>query len=191
MVQSNSPSGYVFGVQKSGTGAVTTFDTTAHHAGETVFLVGKYDFTVTPNAVSLWINPNPATLGLAAEPANGFISATTGTDGFILDRFNMRQNTASSVPAAMQWDELRIGITWASVTPRQFVRLTGLQRLANGAFQFGYTNSSGLAGSVYASTNLANWAAIGAATQASPSVYQFTDTAATNFPRRFYELRLP
>jgi hypothetical protein len=191
MVRSNSPSGYVYGVQKSGTGAVTVFDTTEHHAGETVFLVGKYDFTVTPNSVSLWINPNPSTFGPAAEPTNGFISTTTGSDGFIFDRFNMRQNTASSVPAAMQWDELRVGITWASVTPRQYVRLTGLKRLANGSFQFGYTNSSGLAGSVYASTNLLSWAAIGAATQASPGLYQFTDTAATNYPRRFYELRLP
>jgi hypothetical protein len=41
---------------------------------------------------------------------------TSGSDGSI-DRFNIRQNTAASVPAAMQWDELRIGTSWASVTP--------------------------------------------------------------------------
>ena len=28
----------------------------------------------------------------------------------------MRQNTAASVPAAMQWDELRIGSSWVAVT---------------------------------------------------------------------------
>src|SRR6185369_7864255 len=70
-----------------------------------------------PNVVSLWIDPSPSTFGAAVDPATGFITATTGTDGFTIDRFNMRQNTAASVPAAMQWDELRVGGTWASVTP--------------------------------------------------------------------------
>jgi hypothetical protein len=63
--------------------------------------------------------------------------------------------------------------------------------LGNGAFQFAYTNSSGINGSVYASTTLTNWAAIGAATQISSGLYQFTDTTATNYPRRFYQLRSP
>jgi len=115
-VKSNSPSGYVFGVQKSGTGATTTFSPTEYHAGDTVLLVGKYDFTVSPNPVTLWINPPASSFGLASDPAGG-LTATTGTDGFTIDRFNLRQNTAASVPAAMQWDELRIGGTWASVTP--------------------------------------------------------------------------
>src|SRR5204863_1146620 len=58
MVKSNSPSGYVIGVQKGGSGATATFDTTERHAGDTIFLVGRYDFTVSSNAVSLWINPS-------------------------------------------------------------------------------------------------------------------------------------
>ncbi|MEY2429733.1 MAG: hypothetical protein QOJ40_2618, partial [Verrucomicrobiota bacterium] len=114
IVQSNSPSGYIIGVQKSGTGAAITFDPREFHAGDTIFLVGKYDFTASPNEASLWINPDPATL--ASEPSGGFISATTGADGFTIDRFNMRQNTAVSVPAAMQWDELRVGFSWVAVT---------------------------------------------------------------------------
>ena len=44
MVRSNSPSGYVIGVQKGGTSVTSTFGTTEYHAGDTVFLVGKYDF---------------------------------------------------------------------------------------------------------------------------------------------------
>ena len=115
LIRSNSPSGYVFGVQKSGTGAVATFDSKEYHAGDTVFLVGRYDFTFSADSVSLWINPDPATL--ASEPTSGFVAATTGTDGYAIDRFNMRQNTSSSVPAAMQWDELRVGVSWLAVTP--------------------------------------------------------------------------
>ncbi len=117
MVKSNSPSGYVFGVQKGGTGATTTFDTIEHHEGDTIFLVGKYDFTTSPaNSVSLWIDPDSSTFGGASDPV-GAISASTGTDNLTIDRFNMRQNTVSSVPAAMGWDELRFGTTWADVTP--------------------------------------------------------------------------
>jgi hypothetical protein len=192
MVKSNSPSGYVIGVQKGGTGASSTFDTTEHQAGETVLLVGKYDFTSSPNPVSLWINPSSFTFG-GPEQTNGFISATTGVDGYAIDRFNMRQNTASSVPGSMQWDELRIGTSWSIVTalpPPTVTLLTNVQKLPTGAFQFTYTNSSpNLA--IYASTNLTDWASLGSATQVSPGLYQFTDTAATNYPRRFYQLRLP
>ena len=104
MVKSNSPSGYVIGVQKSGTGATTTFAATEYHAGDTVLLAGKYDFTVSPNAVSLWLNPNSSTFAAASAPTNGFVSVNTGTDAIVIDRFNIRQNVASgpsSVPAAM------------------------------------------------------------------------------------------
>ena len=193
MVKLVSSTSYLIGVQKGGTGATATFDSTEHYAGETVFLVGKYDFTVSPNRVSLWVNPDSSTFG-ASEPAAGFVSATSGTDGFIIDRFNMRQNTAASVPAAMQWDELRVGLPWAVVTPLApptFVTLTDFRQLQNGAFQFAYTNSGGQSASVYGSTNLIDWAVIGVATQISTGVYQFTDTAATNYSRRFYKIRSP
>lgn len=111
-----------------------------------------YDFTVSPNAVSLWINPAPSSFGAASEPATGVISQSTGTDDFTIDRFNLRQNTTASVPAAMQWDELRIGTSWAAVTPPTVpipINLTGPARLPNGSFQFSYTNShASLAGPV-------------------------------------------
>jgi hypothetical protein len=192
LVRSNSSSGYVIGVQKGGTGVTPTFNTaTEYHAGDTVFLVGKYDFTVSPNVVSLWVNPSPTTFGAALEPTNGFVFATTGTDGFAIDRFNIRQNTAPSVPAAMQWDELRIGLGWADVTPPPSPVLIDVKKLGDGAFQFAYTNESAQSYSVYASTNFVEWSAIGAATEISPGVYRFTDPGATNIPQRFYQLRSP
>ena len=196
LVKSNSPNGYVIGTQKSGTGATPTFDTIERHAGETIFVVGKYDFTVGPNVVSLWINPIWTTFGTSLEPDTGFITATTGLDGFTIDRFNMRQNTAtgsSSVPAAMQWDELRFGRTWADVTPAgpapEPVTLIGFVKLTNGTFQFAYSNDNSQIYNVFASTNLVNWQSIGAATQTSFGFFQFTDLEATNFQHRFYQLR--
>jgi hypothetical protein len=190
MARSNTPSGYLIGVQKGGAGATTTFGSTEYHPAETVFLVGKYDFSLSPNKVSLWINPAASTFGRSAEPASGFISATTGPDGFTIDRFNMRQNTAASVPAAIQWDELRIGSAWAAVTPPLNPVLTVLE-FGDGAFRFEYTHSGGPGYSVYASTNLMDWAPLGSGTQIAPGLYRFTDADASSVPRRFYQLRGP
>jgi hypothetical protein len=178
-------------VQKGGTGAASTFGGIEHLSGETVLLVGKYDFNASPNSVSLWINPSPSTFGQLSEPASGSISANTGSDGFTIDRFNLRQNTASSVPAAMQWDELRVGLTWASVTPPLSVLLASPKRLANGSFQFAFTNTNSVSYTVYFSSNLFDWFSNGPATPISPGLFQFTDPGAASAPRRFYELRVP
>lgn len=195
-VKSNSPSGYVIGLQKSGTGSTVIFDATEYHVGDTVFLVGKYDFSSASNAAYLWINPNSSTFGAASPPASGFLSRSDGTNGTAMDRFNMRQNTAISIPASIQWDELRFGFTWADVTPSAssfsssgIVKMTDLAQLGNGAFQFAYSNSDNRTYNVFASTNLVNWGAIGGAAQISPGLFQFTDLTATNIPQRFYQLR--
>jgi hypothetical protein len=190
MMRSNTPSGYLVGLQKGGAGATTTFGSTEYHAAETVFLVGKYDFATTPNKVSLWINPAASTFGRSAEPANGFLFATTGPDGFTIDRFNMRQNTGASVPAAIQWDELRIGRAWAAVTPPLNPVLTAIE-FGHGAFGFEYIDSANRGFGIHASTNLIDWSPIGSASPIAPGFYRFTDIGATNTPRRFYQLRSP
>jgi hypothetical protein len=120
VVNRDGGNGYRFGVQKGGTGTTVTSDSTSYLEGNVVFLVGSYDFNPDPDTVSLWINPSPETFALQAPPLATLI-ATSGTDSIAgLDRFNFRQNVATganSVPEAMQWDELRVGDTWADVTP--------------------------------------------------------------------------
>ncbi|MDW8309309.1 MAG: hypothetical protein RMK20_08040 [Verrucomicrobiales bacterium] len=191
VVKSNTPTTYLIGVRKSST---TSFDPTPRTAGETIFVVGKYDFTVTPNVATLWINPDPARFGLPEPPASGFVATSAGSDGFSIDRFNIRQNTVTSVPAAMQWDELRVGLSWADVTPAAapvLTLLTDVTMLENGACQFHFTNVTAQGLRVYASTNLADWMPLGTAARVAPGRYQFTDPDATNYPRRFYQLRAP
>jgi uncharacterized delta-60 repeat protein len=67
--------------------------------------------------------------------------------------------------------------------------------LSNGAFQFGFTNLSGIPFTALATTNLtllsSNWTVLGPATEIFPGQFQFTDLAATNFPHRFYQVRSP
>ena len=183
--------GYNIGVQKGGAGASATFASTIFTVGQTVLLAGKYDFTLSPNLVSLWINPDPSTFGGTNEPGSGLLTASTGADGFTIDRFNMRQNTTTSVPAAMQWDELRFGRTWADVTPPPLPVPTDVTSLGDGSFMFRYTNFSGRSYSVHATTNLTDWIPAGASVPVSPGLFQFTDADAPNHPRRFYQLRSP
>lgn len=184
---------YVIGVQKGGAGVSPVFDTNEYQAGETVFLVGRYDFNESPNTVSLWINPDASTFGAVAPPA-GFISATMGTDGFAIDRFNMRQNTEASVPAAMQWDELRVGNTWRDVTPfapPPPTLLKNVTQLSEGRFLFSFSSRSAQNGSVYASTDLINWLFVSGITEIEPGLYQFIDDAAADHRKRFYQVRWP
>ena len=197
MVRSNSPSGYVLGMQKGGTGATSLFDTTERHAGETVLLVGKYDFTTAPHTATLWINPAVSNLSFGIPPTNG-VSVSSGTDpvSIVIDRFNIRQNVASgasSVPAAIQWDELRLGSQWADVATPAVVtaQLSPSVYSTNGTFQFFYTNNSSVNGSIYTSTNLIDWTISGAAEQVAPGVYRFTEGMAENVASRFYQLRFP
>ena len=67
--------------------------------------------------------------------------------------------------------------------------------LLGGLFQFNFTNATPINFTVLASTNVtlpaSNWTVLGAATVIAPGVYQFTDAQATNFPRRFYQVRSP
>jgi hypothetical protein len=62
----------------------------------------------------------------------------------------------------------------------------------HGAFQFTFTNSPGVSFTVFTATSpatpAANWATLGAATEITPGVYQFTDASAARDPRRFYRV---
>jgi hypothetical protein len=73
--------------------------------------------------------------------------------------------------------------------------LTNPLRLANGGFQFAFTNSPGAPFTVLASTDLtlpmSNWTVLGSVTEVSPGQFQCTDPQPTNRPRRFYRISSP
>lgn len=107
---------YSIYLEKGGSGSYYTYATDAYQ-GDTLFVVGKYDFTISPNQVSLWVNPSPYYFGRDIEPPPLTVNDGGPDTVQAIDRFNIRQNTATSVPPNVQWDELRFGRTWASVTP--------------------------------------------------------------------------
>jgi hypothetical protein len=73
--------------------------------------------------------------------------------------------------------------------------MSGAVILPGGAFQLSFTNLNGLGFTVLGTTNLAlpltNWTVLGAATEAPPGQYRFTDPHATNSPAKFYRVTSP
>jgi DNA-binding beta-propeller fold protein YncE len=68
--------------------------------------------------------------------------------------------------------------------------------LANGMFQFAFSNNTpGASFTVLSTTNLAlplaDWTVLGPPTNSAPGLFQFTTPASTNDPQRFYRVRSP
>jgi len=162
-----------------------------------LFIIGSYTFNNTNSSddVSMmWINPDSSTFGATNAPTNALL-ATNGSDitANQIASFVFLQR-ATNEPPAMIADELRIGTNWASVTPvtlPSITRLGNFARLPNGLFQFSFTNTTGQGYHIYGSTNLVDWYSLGAPVAAGSNLYQFTDSTATNYSRRFYQLRAP
>lgn len=121
--------GYELGIGFRDTAGARVFDTTKRLAGETLFLVGKYEIGVgnQDDVASLFINPD---LSTGLEPGvPTVLSANNATSG-IYDYFysaagtQLETNIRSFIlrnngvePDHMNVDELRIGDSWAEVTP--------------------------------------------------------------------------
>ncbi len=110
-----SGTGYKIGLGNRSSGTVPVYDSTEIALNQTVFLVGSYQIVsgATNDVSSLWINPSAATFAAGAAPTATLVS-TGGTDIGSVNSFLIRG--AAGSPAGV-FDELRIGTTWASVTP--------------------------------------------------------------------------
>ena len=93
-----------------------------------IFLVGSYEFVSgTANDISsLWINPASSTFGDATAPSPT-LTALGGADMTSFTQFLLRG--ASGSPSG-EMDELRVGTTWAAVTPVPEPSATALLALA-------------------------------------------------------------
>lgn len=84
---------------------------------------------------------------------------------------------------------------FGTTAPRAAPVLTAARRLADGSFQFSFTNSPAVTFTVLAHTNpmlpLSNWSVLGTVDEISPGRFEFTDIQATNYSARFYRLRSP
>ncbi len=70
-------------------------------------------------------------------------------------------------------------------------RLNGLKTLGNGACQLSFGGQLGFGYTVWASTSLTQWTALGAPNEGSPPSFQFSDFSAPSLRPRFYRLSRP
>jgi|GEM_PF-4920717 len=108
---------YQLGILNTSGGTVAYTDWTSTLAyGTTYLVVVKLDKSTSPITTKLWVNP--ATLG-GAEPA-GSVTNTSGTNTFTAIKSicirNGYSGTTSGTPKA-HIDEIRVGTTFAEVTP--------------------------------------------------------------------------
>ncbi|WP_435413072.1 T9SS type A sorting domain-containing protein [Psychroserpens mesophilus] len=89
-----------------------SLDPTILTTGSTVLVVMSYD--TTSGVMNAWVNPSDATFGGSAPAANA--TDTDGSPQTSLNQFAIRQDSTGETPFVL-FDELRIGTSWAEVTP--------------------------------------------------------------------------
>lgn len=113
-----SPNTFNLGTSKFNTGA-QVWDTANFTTNDVVFVVGRYTFnsgSTNDDEVALWINPSSSTFGAPNAPPPTVVTVS-GNDMTSLNRFNFRAGGATTAAAKHVADELRLGVTWALVTP--------------------------------------------------------------------------
>lgn len=108
-----SGTGFRFVIQNTSGGTPTFTDNGTDLAyGNTYLVVVKYDRSASPTMATLWVNP--VSLG-GTEPATGSVSNNSGTSTFASFGSICLRNNATTPKAYV--DEIRVGGTWADVTP--------------------------------------------------------------------------
>ena len=122
------PGNYNIGVRK-GTGT-PAWSPTALSVNNTVFVVGSYTFnpdTTTDDVAKMWVNPSFSTFG-GATPADELVHNQAGQADIAsiasLVFWRRGDSNGALQPAAMFADEVRLGSTWAEVTPQGAVPST-------------------------------------------------------------------
>ena len=105
------PVGSTFNFAYTNGSSASTFTTTSYNVGEPIFVVMSYN--VETGVLNAWINPASGDLGGSAPAVT--LTDTDASPGNI-SRFAFRQDSNGETPD-MTVDELRIGTTWADVTP--------------------------------------------------------------------------
>jgi len=100
-----------FNIGLSSGSSASNYTTTSYAASDQIFVVMSY--STTDNEINLWVNPAASTFEATSGTPDITIDGATASVG----RFLLRQDSSSETPS-VNFDELRIGSNWASVTPK-------------------------------------------------------------------------
>ena len=122
----DSPANYNIGLRKNPS-STTVWDSaiyTASDDGPIQFAVTSYTFngtSTTDDQSTLYLNPNPSTFGGTPPTSGAILSTSSGNDisSGQIATFMLRQATQGAAPQGIVFDELRVGTSWADVTPAQ------------------------------------------------------------------------
>lgn len=92
-------------------------DTTQLTAGSTHLVVVSYQMNsgFLNDVVNFWLDPDMSTFGNETAPAPLLTLTGAQADAPSLNMFEL--NNASAMPVGVLFDEIRVGTTWADVTP--------------------------------------------------------------------------
>jgi len=188
--------GFNVGLDKSsGNSSVFVFSPTVYTINDTIFVVGSYTFntgSTTDDLCQLWINPDPSTFGLAAAPPATLAStATNDIPSAVIASFVLFNRSANE-PAGIIADEVRVGPSWASVTPpaeSPVVPLLSISRSGNDSVLSWPTNAPGFVLESSPALFPVSWTEVVGTVYVSGN--QYTVTNATANTVIFYRLRAP
>ncbi len=113
-------SGYKIGINpRTSTSTNMVWVSGTQTLDNSVFVVVSYEFVVgaSNDIVNIWVNPSSSDFGSSTFPsASATVTNLTGTDLTSAVQFFIRQDSDTETPA-MEMDELRVGTSWADVTP--------------------------------------------------------------------------
>jgi hypothetical protein len=113
---------FLLGLQNASSGTVTTtFSSTAYPIGTTVFVTVKLDKSTSPISASMYINPTPGAIEPTPTVTNNMGTATLSAIGALFIR---QAGNATTGTGNLQIDEIRVGATWADVTPAAIIAPT-------------------------------------------------------------------
>jgi hypothetical protein len=113
---------FLLGIQNASSGTVTTtFSSTVYPIGTTVFVAVKLDKSTSPIAASLYVNPTPGAVEPTPTVTNNMGTAPLPAIGAL---FMRQAGTTTTGTGNLQIDEIRVGATWADVTPAAIIAPT-------------------------------------------------------------------
>jgi len=123
VVKQIDSSHYQIGMDRSsGTASNFVFDGINRNLNDVQYVVAAWDIVTGSNndVARMWVNPSSSDFGAGADPTPTMTITNPGTQADAnIASVLFKQSATSSVivPAGVVADELRVGTTWADVTP--------------------------------------------------------------------------
>ncbi|EEF61345.1 hypothetical protein [Pedosphaera parvula] len=179
--------GYQLGVGVTAANTNRTFDPNhVYTTSDTLFIVVSYTFnsgTTNDDVAKLYVNPVPGSLESANTPVVTAASLGGDVSNNQIQSFFLRNNSVE--PSSTQIDDLRVGTTWADVTPLDLA--LRIQAASPNTVISWTTNSTGYILETNATLDSTNWGTIASQIGIVNDRYSVTNSASSG--NRFYRLR--